>query len=340
MRAKPRLGFAERSSGSVRACRPGKRGSIRIASRLGVLAAVLLAALVAAAETRPPPSGSSAGTAAISDALVGGLSEYAAQPGDSLTAVSARFGMEVGPLARLNGLSPRAWLRVGQRLQIDDPHVVPVHRREEILVNVPQRYLFFIHEGLVTLAFPVGLGRPTWPTPTGAFEIGSRERNKTWVVPKSIQEEMRREGREPKEEVPPGPENPLGSYWLGLRGIACGIHGTIAPTSVYHFRSHGCVRARDEDAARLYEKVAVGEPVRIVYQPVLLAHLPDGSIWLEADPDAYGRGGMTIGELETLAQRHGLHDAVDWDRAARVLEAREGLARRVGTSAAQSGEAQ
>lgn len=337
MRAKPPPGLADESSGS--ACGSGRPVSIRIASHVGVLAAGLLIGLVAGAAAGPPHPGSSAGTAALSEVLVGGLSEYAAQPGDSLTAVSARFGVAVGPLAERNGLSPRAWLRVGQRLRIDDRHVVPVHRRGEILVNIPQRYLFFIHEGIVTLAFPVGLGRPTWPTPTGAFEIGSRERNKTWVVPKSIQEEMRREGREPKEAVPPGPENPLGSYWLGLRGIACGIHGTTAPTSVYHFRSHGCIRARDEDAARLYEKVRAGEPVRIVYQPVLLAHLPDGSIWLEADPDVYRRGGTTLGELEALAQRHGLRDAVDWERAARVLEAREGLARRVDTSVAQLGGA-
>lgn len=302
---------------------------------------LLAAGLLAGAAAATPPAASTAPDGVpppLPDALAGGHSEYVAQPGDSLTRVSARFGIGVEPLAKLNGLSPRAGLLVGQRLRIENRHIVPVHRRDEILINIPQRYLFFIRAGHVALAFPVGLGRPSWPTPAGSFEIGSRERNKPWVVPKSIQEEMRREGREPKEQVAPGPENPLGPYWLGLRGIACGIHGTIAPTSVYRFRSHGCIRAQDDDAARLYDRVSVGEPVRIVYESVLLARLPDGSIWLEAQRDVYHRGEMSLVELEGLARIHGIQGGVDWKRAAQVLAAREGLARRVGSASARGGE--
>lgn len=268
----------------------------------------------------------------LPDALVGGRFAYRAEPGDSLTRVSARFGIDVTPLAELNHLSPRALLAVGQQLEVENRHIVPDHDGDGIWINIPQRYLFFIRGGTLALAFPVGLGRPSWPTPVGSFEIGSRERDKTWVVPKSIQEEMRRNGREPPEKVPPGPENPLGPYWLGLRGIACGIHGTIAPASVYRFRSHGCVRARNEDAARLYDAVRLGEPVRIVYRPVLLAHLPNGEIWLEAHRDVYRRGGMPMSKVEALARDHGIAASIDWDRAREVLQAREGMALRVGTT--------
>jgi L,D-transpeptidase ErfK/SrfK len=311
---------------------PALRGSRRLCLTLCALLSFGLIAL--------PASGAPASASPLAAGVVGGRVAYAAEPGDSLTSVSARFGIDVAPLAALNGLSPRAWLRLGQRLEIEARHIVPAHEGDGIWINIPQRYLFFIRRGTAALAFPVGLGRPSWPTRVGSFEIGSREKDKTWVVPKSIQEEMRRNGSVPLEEVPPGPDNPLGPYWLGLHGIACGIHGTIAPTSVYRFRSHGCIRARNEDAARLYDAVSVGEPVQIVYRPVLLAHLPDGQIWLEAHPDVYHRGEMPISEVEALARAHGIDGAIDWDRAGEVLEAREGLARRVGTTTPDGGEAQ
>ena len=77
------------------------------ALRIGLLLAVLLGALAAG---QPPP---------ISNALAGGQFTYAAQKGDSLTSVGARFGMDVPALAELNGLEPTARLKLGQVLRID-----------------------------------------------------------------------------------------------------------------------------------------------------------------------------------------------------------------------------
>jgi hypothetical protein len=54
----------------------------------------------------------------------------------------------------------------------------------------------------------------------------------------------------------------LGSFRLYL-GDGYGIHGTNNPASVGQAVSHGCVRMRNEDIARLYHAVAVGTPVYI-----------------------------------------------------------------------------
>lgn len=52
----------------------------------------------------------------------------------------------------------------------------------------------------------------------------------------------------------------LGTHRLIL-GDGYSIHGTNAPSSIGHSVSHGCVRLRNEDIARLYTMVPVGTPV-------------------------------------------------------------------------------
>ncbi len=54
----------------------------------------------------------------------------------------------------------------------------------------------------------------------------------------------------------------LGTHRLEL-GDGYGIHGTDDPASIGHSVSHGCVRLRNEDIAKLYGMVQVGTPVYI-----------------------------------------------------------------------------
>ena len=40
----------------------------------------------------------------------------------------------------------------------------------------------------------------------------------------------------------PGPNNPVGSFWIGLSAEGYGIHGTPNPSKISKSESHGCVR--------------------------------------------------------------------------------------------------
>jgi L,D-transpeptidase ErfK/SrfK len=284
----------------------------------GAVAALLGAALLGAQEP-----------AAISSLVVGGRFSYTTRPGDSLTRIGAQFGAPVAALARDNGLPPTARLRVGQPLQVDNRHIVPKTREDGILINVPQRMLYLFAAGQVAAHHPVGLGRPTWRTPLGDFRVQSKRRTPVWHVPPSIQEEMRQKGQEVKTEVPPGPDNPLGEYWLGLDRFDCGIHGTNAPASVYQFRTHGCIRAQPEAIAALFPHVAVGTPVEIIYEPVLVARTADGAIFLEVHPDVYRMGTDPRRVVEAAAAAPGVGARLDGKRAEQVIREREGLAREV-----------
>jgi L,D-transpeptidase ErfK/SrfK len=237
--------------------------------------------------------------------------------------------VSVALLADTNGLRRDAVLRIGQVLTIDNRHLAPAGVYDGILINVPQRMLFHFEAGVLRAAYPVALGKPSWPTPLGAFHVVSLVKDKPWIVPRSIQEEMRREGKPVLTRVEPGPDNPLGRHWIGLSMRAIGIHGTIAPASIYRLRSHGCIRLHPDDVAELFERLSIGTAGEIVYRTALLAALPDGRIFVEINRDAYRRSPPSVEELRALADRHGLSDRIDWGKVRVALRDQDGVAREV-----------
>src|SRR5687767_7168221 len=176
------------------------------AGLFGVLVFVAVAAAAAAAARGVDSS----------RALTGGVRTYTVVGGDTLRGIGARFGVDAGTLAANNELAIGARLAVGQRLNIDNRHVVPEAIGARVLVvNVPQRMLF-LDDGTGSVGIPVAVGRRDWRTPVGPFTIVTTEENPTWDVPASILEEARRAGKRLSASVPPGPNNPLGRFWLGL----------------------------------------------------------------------------------------------------------------------------
>lgn len=260
--------------------------------------------------------------------VAGGKLQYVVQPRDTLIRIGSRFGVSVDVLRRDNGLDANAAVKPGQTLLIDNRHVVPDLEGDGLYVNVPQRMLFFVRNGELSAAYPVGIGKPTWPTPLGDFTVIQKAKDKTWIVPPSIQEEIRSAGKEVMTSVPPGPDNPLGRHWLGLSIPSIGIHGTISPTSVYKFQSHGCVRLHTDDIEALFDMVEVGMAGRMLYEPVLLAE-NDGRVYLEVHRDTYGKGGVSMQTVRQKASDLGVAERIDWDRAADVFTMAEGVARDV-----------
>ncbi len=263
---------------------------------------------------------------------------YTTRRGDSLTSIGGRFGVGVPALARTNGLGPRARLKPGRTLQIDDRHIVPEFPDAGILINLPQRLLFYFVEGELVNHYPVGLGRPDWPTRTGRFKVVTIEENPVWDVPKSIQEEMRRQGKEVKTKVPPCPENPLGKYWIGLSIAGYGIHGTIAPMSIYQFRTHGCIRLHPDDVSDLAKRLSVGASGEIIYEPVLLAEIEGQRIFLEIHRDIYRKRKNPLQVVRALASAHGFVNLIDWPSVKEVIARKEGVAREVTRNQASNKE--
>jgi L,D-transpeptidase ErfK/SrfK len=260
--------------------------------------------------------------------VAGGELSYTVQTGDSLTGIGARLGIDAGVLAVNNKLSPGSRLKTGQLLRVDNRHIVPHLLSDGIVINIPQRMLFHFKEGRLIRHFPVGLGRPDWPTPIGPFKIVMKEENPTWDVPQSIQEEMRRQGKTVTTCVPPGPDNPLGKHWLGLSLSGYGIHGTIAPTSIYHFRTHGCIRAHPDDVAELFDDVERGTPGILLYRRLLIAKAGD-QVFLEVHPDIYNKEPNMQGDFEAIVKAFDLESLIDRRLAQAIMRKQDGIAREI-----------
>jgi lipoprotein-anchoring transpeptidase ErfK/SrfK len=121
--------------------------------------------------------------------------------------------------------------------------------KRTVLVSVPDRKLAVIEDGNVIATFSVAVGAAASPSPTGEFQIVTRVANPTYYHAGKV--------------IPTGKDNPLGTRWLGLSQKGYGIHGTNAPSSVGHAKSHGCIRLRNRDAERLFAMLQIGDMVQI-----------------------------------------------------------------------------
>lgn len=269
--------------------------------------------------------------------IVGALFDYEVRKGDSVIAISARLAVSDRAIIEDNKLVPPYRLKPGDRLHIRNRHLVPGYLQDGAIINVPQRLIFVFRAGRVAGAYAVALGRRDWQTPTGGYTVRSMEKDKTWIVPPSIQAEMREQGKPVLKRVPPGPDNPLGRYWIGLSLPGYGIHGTNAPSSLYRMRTHGCIRVHPDDIEILYGQLSLHAPVRIIYAHTLLSRLDDGRIVVEVNPDVYNRGGDPLHMLHDMARAQHLEDRIDWALAARIARARQGLAFEVGLAPAGPG---
>jgi lipoprotein-anchoring transpeptidase ErfK/SrfK len=105
--------------------------------------------------------------------------------------------------------------------------------------------------------FAVATGQAQYPTPLGRFSVMVKWRNPWWYPPDSPWAS----GQQP---IPPGPDNPLGTRWMGLSAPGVGIHGTPSDTSIGYSVSHGCIRMHISEAEWLFNHIDVGTTVFIV----------------------------------------------------------------------------
>lgn len=93
-------------------------------------------------------------------------------------------------------------------------------------------------------AYPVAIGSAKWPTQPGDWKITQVIWNPEWTPP----DESWAEEREPRK--PGDPKNPLGRTQL-VYDPPRSIHGTSDPSSIGKAVSHGSIRMRNADIARL-----------------------------------------------------------------------------------------
>lgn len=136
----------------------------------------------------------------------------------------------------------------------------------EIQIELAQRQLRALDASGHTLFHcPVSIARDVAKRPVGQLEIVVRVEYPNYTFnPEILSNVARSEGLTEKFIIQPGPNNPVGTVWLGLNRPSYGIHGTPAPENVGRSESSGCFRLANWNAETLLAATEVGTPVIVL----------------------------------------------------------------------------
>lgn len=195
----------------------------------------------------------------------------------------------------------------------------------KIVVDLPSRTLSLYSGGFLLRRYPVAIGHPQSPSPLGTYRVAVKVVNPTWYPKK-------------RPPVPPGPQNPVGTRWLGLDLPEYGIHGTNNPPSIGQAVSGGCIRMHNADVEELFQLVPVGTPVEFTYEAVEVSLLPPGepeyppqageesllyTYGLTIHPDVYRRG-LTLQHVQERIRQAGIGAELDTARLQRQIKEANG----------------
>jgi lipoprotein-anchoring transpeptidase ErfK/SrfK len=125
------------------------------------------------------------------------------------------------------------------------------------VLELGKRTISLVDAGKVLGRWPVAIGDPSTPTPTGRFNIRNKVVNPQYQSTKSG-----------KNNPTIGPNGPLGDRWIGFHTTTrdqYGIHGTPSAWAWAVHQgaavTHGCVRMLGPHVRALFDQVDVGTPV-------------------------------------------------------------------------------
>jgi lipoprotein-anchoring transpeptidase ErfK/SrfK len=180
-------------------------------------------------------------------------------------AIAEKFHMSEGLLVALN--QGKKFDRAGERILVAN---VPTKQPKLAIGRIEvdksrQTVKAFDPSGALIAFFPATVGSEEKPSPNGSFKVVSSDANPTY----RYNPDYKFKGVKSKQPftIKPGPNNPVGSYWIGLSAEGYGIHGTANPSKVSKAESHGCIRLTNWDATLLGTNVKKGTPVVFVDQP-------------------------------------------------------------------------
>ncbi|MBH0236590.1 L,D-transpeptidase family protein [Methylobrevis albus] len=142
----------------------------------------------------------------------------------------------------------------GRRVRTPVAHIVADKARKQVFG--------YGYDGALVVAYPATIGSTSLPSPTGIHAVRAVATDpEYWYRPdvNFVQ------GNNTKAlRLAPGPNNPVGTVWIGLDKPTYGIHGTPEPSRIDKTSSHGCLRLTNWDARELVHLVKPGVTVEFL----------------------------------------------------------------------------
>ncbi|MBO1515812.1 L,D-transpeptidase family protein [Psychrobacter halodurans] len=167
-----------------------------------------------------------------------------------IEALAEKFHMSEKYLKTLN---PNASFSAGETITVynpGNPNTAPVSR--VVADKTTQTLYAYDDKGTLVASYPTTVGSTATPSPSGTHtvEVKVHEPNYTYTADDGSQ-----------TILPPGPNNPVGSVWIGLSKPSYGIHGSPDPDRISRQASAGCVRLTNWDALALLGVIQDGATV-------------------------------------------------------------------------------
>jgi len=251
--------------------------------------------------------------------VIGAFRDYTIREEDTLLDIARKYDLGYLELVILHpDIDP--WVPpADKKMKVPTSWVLPIFYKRGIVINIPELRLYLFLKGIqMVKTYPIGVGVLDWPTPFGSFKVVEKTKNPTWNIPPSIQEEYG------TRFIPPGPDNPLGEYWLRLSNNDYGIHGTNSPWGIGRLVSHGCIRLYPEDIEELFSLVKLGTPVEIIYEPIKIG-FKDNHIFIEVHPDIYHKIPDLLLHSAKKLFTYRIWEEVDLDLLVQALEEQTGI---------------
>ncbi|CAN7308355.1 L,D-transpeptidase family protein [Bradyrhizobium sp. LjRoot220] len=179
-------------------------------------------------------------------------------------AIAEKFHMSEGVLEALN--PGKKFSHVGEIVLVTDvPRSDTKLRVDRVEVDKSRQTVkAFGPSGELVAFFPATVGSEEKPTPSGTLKVVSSDVNPHYRYNPDYKFKDVKSRK--VFTIKPGPNNPVGSFWIGLSAQGYGIHGTSNPSKISKSESHGCIRLTNWDAGLLGRSIKKGTPVAFVEQ--------------------------------------------------------------------------
>ena len=160
------------------------------------------------------------------------------------------------------------WERIKPETIVRIPFVMSNEVKEKgasIQIRLGQNQLQLLSEsGRILLHMPCSIARLVEKRPVGSLRVISKASNPNYKFNPSMFPDSAeaKSGGKPMM-LAPGPNNPVGSGWIGLSRSGYGIHGTPHPEAIGRTESHGCFRLANWNVERLLPYIWLGMPVEV-----------------------------------------------------------------------------
>lgn len=153
----------------------------------------------------------------------------------------------------LKTLNPNSKFAVGETITVYNPGNPNNKAVSRVVADKATETLYaYDDKNNLIASYPTTVGSTATPSPTGTHtvEVKVHEPNYTYTA---------KDGS--KSILPPGPNNPVGSVWIGLSKPSYGIHGSPDPARISRQASAGCIRLTNWDALALLGVIQKGATV-------------------------------------------------------------------------------